>query len=137
MVDNQYIAAFLSIHSKYNLRNIAQKNKTSTSFFKIEISQYIPMMITATVCWRRRSKSINHASEMIDEQWTKSLVLIGVKDQLIRRRRQVKTQLYSTQRSETKTKEKKINAMHPPWRNVSKLTTGFNTWTKVRLTRIF
>lgn len=52
VADNQYIAAYYLIHSKKQFAKHSSENnnnnKTSTETLKIEISQYIPMLTTAT-----------------------------------------------------------------------------------------
>lgn len=51
VADNQYIAAYYLIHSKKQFAKHSSENnnnKTSTKTLKIEISQYIPMLTTAT-----------------------------------------------------------------------------------------
>lgn len=64
VADNQYIAAYYLIHSKKQFaKHSSEKNnnnnKTSTETLKIEISQYIPMLTTATSMLEGKKREIS------------------------------------------------------------------------------
>lgn len=65
VADNQYIAAYYLIHSKKQFakhsseKNNNNNNKTSTETLKIEISQYIPMLTTATSMLEVKKREIS------------------------------------------------------------------------------
>lgn len=63
VADNQYIAAYYLIHSKKQFAKHSSENnnnnKTSTETLKIEISQYIPMLTTATSMLEVKKREIS------------------------------------------------------------------------------
>lgn len=63
VADNQYIAAYYLIHSKKQFAKHSSENnnnnKTSTKTLKIEISQYIPMLTTATSMLEVKKREIS------------------------------------------------------------------------------